>query len=324
MNLTYEIFAPPVPEFVAPALENLYESVYCTILRFETYGLSRTWFSFLIFDDGVLVGIIVFQHRGHAIDILNQQIELDAPHLRFFVRTMFSLFPQSVAIKIRAITTKIDRADLFFDRYFCVNENIVSLASTADEFVAGFSPSFRSGLRSRHRKLLADFPEFCYEFHDARSFSVDDVDSIVKLSESRMSMKGRNSYIDSASREKILTLLRGYGLVGVARIGGEICGGTLCYFVGRRYFFHVISHDPKYDRYGLGNVLNYLTFLYCIERGVKECWMMGGNDQHKAQFRALPVELYGYTFYRSTNFFCFLLYDRLIRFSMVFMKKSFV
>jgi len=321
MALTYKLFPAPVPDFAAAELERLYQSIYCTLLRLETYEQSSDWLTFAILDDEVVVAVILFKRRGRTISMLNEQITLDAAYVKFFVDSIFELYSDAGRVALYAVDTAGEKIGRLFGRFLCVKENVVSLGQTDEEFAATLTASVRSGLRSRHRKLQKDFPNFSYDFYNCENFSEDDVEAIVRLSAKRMNVKGKDAYIDGDALEKIIVVLRKYGLVGVARIDGEVCGGTLCYAVGRRYFFHVISHHPNYDRFGLGNLLNYLTFLYCVEMKIDECWMMGGGERHKAQFGARPLEFFGFDFYRSRRYFPFLIYDRAVRVSNFMAKK---
>jgi hypothetical protein len=62
---------------------------------------------------------------------------------------------------------------------------------------------------------------------------------------------------------------------------------------------HVIAHDPDYDKYMLGHMVQYLAACHCINLGGRECCLMGGGRENKARFRAYPKYLDSVDIYRS-------------------------
>jgi hypothetical protein len=62
---------------------------------------------------------------------------------------------------------------------------------------------------------------------------------------------------------------------------------------------HVIAHNPDYDKYMPGHMVQYLAACYCIDMGGRECCLMGGGRENKGRFRAVPQYLDSVDIYRS-------------------------
>lgn len=296
---TFQIFPPPVPRFIEQELELLYENVYCTLGRMNVYEINDDAHTFISRYDGSITDVFMFRISGATASVLNQQITIPECRIRYFVDTLLTLFAHIKVVFFYAINAEIHDGWLLFNKWEAVRENIVALPNKQADFDQRLSSSFRSSLRTRSRKIYSDFPSFNIMFHAGQDITNEDARAVIELTSQRMATKGKNAYFEEDDIRRIMLVLKKYGILCVATINGKICGGSLWYAVGRRHMLHIISHDPRYDRYGLGNLLNYHTFVHCIEQLGKECWMMGGNEAHKAQFGAVPFKMYSYRFYRS-------------------------
>lgn len=296
---TFQLFPPPVPQFIEQEVERLYENVYCTVARMRVYGFDGDAYTFISKYKGNIADIFIFRIRGATASVLNQQITIPECRIRYFVDTILSLFLRVKVVSFHAIDVEINNTWRLFNKWEAIHENIVALPASRADFDERLSSSFRNSIRSSSRKLHADFPSFTIRFYSGLEISEKDTRAIIALTAQRMATKGKSSYLKEADIERIMRVLRLYGMLCVATIDDKICGGNIWYAVGKRHTMHIISHDPCYDRYALGNYLNYETFIYCIEQSGKECWLMGGNDAHKAKFGAIPFNLYSYRFYRS-------------------------
>jgi len=295
----FQLFPPPVPHFIEHEIECLYENIYCTVGRMNIYGFRNDAYTFISKYDGNITDIFMFRISGATASILNQQITIPECRIRYFVDTILSLFSRIQVVSFYAIDIDVNKKWRLFNKWEAVRENVVALPANRTDFDQRISSSMRTSLRSCNRKLYADFPSFNIRFYSGQDILDEDARAVIELTAQRMAGKGKSSYLTAADIQRILQVLKRYGLLCVATIDGEVCGGSLWYAVGRRHMLHIISHDPRYDRYALGNVINYQTFIHCIERLGKECWMMGGNEIHKAKFGAVPFKMYSYRFYRS-------------------------
>lgn len=309
---TFQLYSPPAPAFIDQEIERLYENVYCTLKRMSVYGLEDNAHVFISKYDGSVIDVFIFELRGSTASVLNQQISIPECRLRYFVDTIFSLFSNIKIVSFYAIDSEVSSTWRLFNRWESVRENILALPDNRADFDKRLSSTFRYSLRHCYRKLCVDFPSFNIRFYSTLDINDDDVRAIIELTAQRMATKGKSRYLTENDTRRIIQVLKKYGTLCVARINDKVCGGSLWYAVGRRHMMHIISHDPCYDQYALGNCLNYQAFLHCIDRSAKECWMMGGNEAHKARFGANPVKLDSYRFYRSHRNLLQFFLDRLL------------
>jgi hypothetical protein len=114
-----------------------------------------------------------------------------------------------------------------------------------------------------------------------------------------MAAKQQGAYLDEEALAGILRVVYAYGYVGILKLNGEVRAGNVFYGVGKRYFMHIIAHDPDYDKYMLGHMVQYLAAVHCIKLGGKECCLMGGSRENKARFGATTMYFSSVDIYRS-------------------------
>jgi len=113
-----------------------------------------------------------------------------------------------------------------------------------------------------------------------------------------MESANKKGYISEKQITKLIRLINGHGKVSIATINGGICAASVWYRVGRRNFMHIIAHDPNFDDFKLGHLLQAYTFKQCVRLGSTECWMMAGGE-YKQRFGARKVGLESVYIYRN-------------------------
>lgn len=293
------IYENQIPEFVAAALERLYESVYCTLERFNIYGEANNASTYVARSHGNIVCVILFRLEGNTVKVVNQQIAIGQDDLRQFANAVFAKYRSASTIAFYAIDTRIEDFPFPFQKFRALEENVLVLPATSDEYIASLSQTLFKKIQSGERKLEREHPGVRFEVLSKTDVSEQVLRDIVSLAGARMASKHQSAYIAEEHVGKILRLIHAYGSVGLLRIDGVICGGNIFYGVGRRYFMHVIAHHPDYDKYMLGHMVQYLAACHCIEQGGRECCLMGGGREYKSRFRAYPKYLDSVVIYRS-------------------------
>jgi hypothetical protein len=293
------IYEKQIPDFVGPELERLYESVYCTLARFNIYGEARDASTYVARSGGVIQCLILFRIESGVVRVINQQIRLPDDDLRCFADAIFAKYRGARRIAFYAIDTTIAALHLPFQRYQVLEENVLALPRSRDEYTASLNQNLLKRLQGGERKLKRDHPG--YQFQILRRTEVTDeiLGHLVDMAGARMAAKQQSVYIRPEDIGKIRQLIHRYGFVGVLRIDGVIRGGNIFYGVGRRYFMHVIAHDPDYDKYMPGHMVQYLAACFCIDMAGLECCLMGGGRENKGRFRAVPKYLDSVDIYRS-------------------------
>jgi hypothetical protein len=295
------IYEGQVPGFVASALETLYESVYCTLARINIYGEGENASTYVARAHGRILCVILYRVEGNTVKVVNQQITIGQDELREFARAIFSKYPSVRVISFYAIETRIDRFPFPFQKFPALEENVLTLPSTPAEYLASVSPALMKKIKAGERKLAREHPGFSFEVLSKTDVSEPVLREIIALAGARMASKQQSAYIDDEQAAKILRLVHAYGFVSVLRIDGVIRAGNIFYGVGKRFFMHVIAHDPDYDKYMLGHMVHYLAACYCIELGGRECCLMGGGRENKSRFRAFPKYLESVDIFRSRS-----------------------
>jgi hypothetical protein len=298
-ELDVSIYENQIPDFVAQELERLYEAVYCTVARFDIYGEAWDASTYVARAHGAVVCVILFRLERDVVKVINQQIAISEPDLREFAGAIFSRYRSVRLISCYAIETNIKRFPFPFQKFAVLEENVVALPRTPAEYTASLSQNLSKRLQSAKRKLKRDHADFSFEVLSGNQVSEQTLRELAGLARARMAAKQQAAYLGDADIAKILRVIHIYGFVGVLRVNGKMRGGNIFYGVGKRYFMHVIAHDPDYDKYMLGHLVQYLAACYCIERGGRECCLMGGGRETKARFGAFPKYLESVDIYRS-------------------------
>ncbi|MFL6671702.1 MAG: GNAT family N-acetyltransferase [Massilia sp.] len=294
-----EIYENEIPEFVAAGLDRLYETVYCTLARFNIYGEADNASTYVARSGGNITCLILFRVEGATVRVVNQQIALAQEDLRGFAAAIFARYRQVRVISFYAIDAQIDDVGFPFQKFAALEENMLALPATAAEYISSISPNLWKRIQAAERKLRRDHPDCRFEVLAGREVGEPTLREVVALAGARMASKQKDAYLAGDHVDQILRLIHAYGFVGILRVDGVIRAGNVFYGVGQRYFMHVIAHDPGYDLYMPGHMVHYMAACYCIERGGRECCLMGGGRENKARFGAFSKYLDSVDIYRS-------------------------
>lgn len=294
-----QIYENEIPGFVAEALDRLYESVYCTLARFNIYGEADNASTYVARSGQNITCVILFRIDGDTVRVVNQQIALEQEALRRFAAAIFARYRPVRVISFYAIETQIEDVGFPFQKFEALEENVLTLPATPGEYISSISQSLWKRIQGGERKLRREHPDCRFEVLAGRDVSEQVLREVVALTHARMASKQKDAYLAEDHIGEILQLVHAYGFVGILRIDGVVRAGNVFYGVGRRYFMHVIAHDPDYDQYMLGHMVQYMAACHCIERGGRECCLMGGGRENKARFRAVPKYLDSVDIYRS-------------------------
>lgn len=296
------IYEDEVPPFVGDALEQLYASVYCTTTRISLYDSLSGASTYLSIDGGRVRTLILFRAscRG-TVEVLNQQISLTDEQIRAFCSAVFARYPLVRNVHFYALDTTITPAGIGHPCQSVpqVEEFVVTLPESTDAFLRQMPYQTRARILKSIRRIQRDYPTYRFEIRVQGDIEPGHIREMVRMADERMKSKGLPSYIAVSEVESLARLARTYGLIGLIYIDGAVCGGTLCYRVGTRYFSRLITHDPHFDAYGLGNQLQLSILQHCIASGGTEVWMMGGATESKRRFVAQRRLLNSITVYRS-------------------------
>jgi hypothetical protein len=288
-----------IPDFVAHELERLYESVYCTMARFRVYGEAEGASTYVARDGQAITCVILFRIEGRVVKVINQQVALSAADLRGFARAVFARYRKARLISFYAIDSRLEQFPYPYESCEALEENVVRLPAQPQDYDDSLSQNLLKRLQSAERKLKRDFPDFRFQVLKGTEVSEHLLRTITGLAGARMAAKQQEAYIHDADIGNILRVIHAYGYAGVLTVDGVVRGGNVFYGVGQRYFMHIIAHDPDYDKYMLGHMVQYLAARHCITLGGRECCLMGGGRENKSRFGARTMYLSSVDIYRS-------------------------
>lgn len=293
------IYENEIPDFVGGELERLYESVYCTMERFRIYGEAHGASTYVARSGNAIACVILFRLEGRVVKVINQQIALSAADLLGFAHAVFARYRKAHAISFYAIDTRLASFPYPFQSFEVLEENVLGLPATAEAYMGILSQTLLKRLNAAEKKLKRDFPSHRFDVLDKTEVTEAVLRKVVGLAGARMAAKQHDAYIHEDDIPRILQLIHAYGHVGLLVVDGEVRGGNVFYGVGGRYFMHIIAHDPAYDKYMLGHLVQYLAACHCITLGGRECCLMGGGSENKSRFGARRVYLSSVDIFRS-------------------------
>jgi hypothetical protein len=303
-RLTISFYENQVPPYVEAEMERLYECVYTTVARFRIYDACGNISTYVVRKGEKIITIFLFEVNRRKVKVLNEQIKMDEEDIWRFATSIFSRFKFVTSISFWAIQTAIRLSPFPHQQSYCLEEIVVSLPGTVEEYFSKFSKNMRNNIKKYStNRIKRDFPSFSYQVYTKENINPQHIKDIIALSSARMATKNKAAYVSEEETGRIIQLVQIYGLAGVATIDGRVCAGLIFYGVGTYYFMHIIAHDPKYDSYRLGTACYYLGICECIKRGGIECRLMGSSHQYKFDFLGVRMGFDHLVVYRSHAYF---------------------
>lgn len=289
-----------VPSFVEAELERLYANLFCSLKQFRTYCSNNTVFNTYVARFGQeIVTIILFTREAGRVRVMNEVIALDPQEISDFADYIFRTYKSVQIIDFHAIHTSIERMRYPFQSYDCLEDIVLDLPTTENEYQGQLGKNTRRNLKRYSERLYKDHPSFTFQTYEKEEIKDEYIHAIVRLNKARMAEKNKDSIIDDPETARIIRMVKAYGMVCVARIDNVICAGTISYRVGGNYFLSVLAHEPAYDPYWIGILSCYKTISECIARGGKEFHFLWGRYDYKFTLLAKLRELHHITIYRS-------------------------
>ena len=297
--ITILCYEDEIPSFVEVELERLYGNLYSSIPQLHVGGKLGQASTYVVRKGREIITVFLFRVHGRMLEVLNQVIRIEPEEVERFTEYVFSALGSIDVVSFRGIQTEIDAIALKIQRFECLEDIVVSLPGTAEDYTARLGRSTRKNLRYYKKTLMHAFPSFEFSVYEKEAVEPRHILEIIELNRARMSVKSKVSAIDEAETARLIYLARARGLVGVVTIDGRICAGAITSCVGRNYFLSVLAHDPAYDAYRLGNQCCYLTICECIRRAGKEFHFLWGQYDYKYLFLGVQRDLYQLAVYRS-------------------------
>lgn len=274
----------PLPDYVWPALERCYRSMFCSEPQLRISGsLTARIEAWVARHDGCISALILYERRGDQARILNEVCNLSAQVLSEFADAVFQLYRELSSIQVR--TAFIDALP---SRYRCLAAEVsddyqLRLPTRIEAWRQALSPRTREKLRYYLRRAQQRAPSFSFRTLAVGEFSAGQIKRIVALSRARMRTKGKRFGMSAIEEHQLCQLLLERGQLSVIEIDGALCAGLLCTRVGGDVFMHVIAHDPAFDELRLGFLCCALTIEQSIITGDRCFHFLWGHYDYKTR-----------------------------------------
>ncbi|WP_206668754.1 GNAT family N-acetyltransferase [Lacisediminimonas profundi] len=290
-----------VPEFVEDEIATLYGSLYSSLPLLRAYdSLHDPVSTFVLYRNEEVDAIFLFRIHSSVLSVLNEGMQLNHEQAGLFGNYVFSRYPTVSVIRFSSVDLRPGGSLPFPHQSFQSLENLVlALPESVQAYHDSLSKNTRRNLKRYGERLVRDFPSFTWEVVEGSEVDDEDVRAIIRLNIVRMASKNKISAYDATETERMVALVRQCGLVGIARIDGRVCAGTLSFRTGSNYALSVLAHDPAYNDYSPGILCAYKAIGECIARGAREFHFLWGRYDYKFLLLAVERPLVKLSIYRS-------------------------
>ncbi|MGV8898786.1 MAG: GNAT family N-acetyltransferase [Burkholderiaceae bacterium] len=298
-GITISCYENDIPAFVDVEMNRIYGSLYASLAQFRVYSDGRDTSTYIVRKAGRAITVFLFQHHGGNVQVVNQVIKVDEEDISRFAAYIFASFESAKVISFKAIQTNLRKIPFCYQRSNYREDIVLNLPDTEEEYIARLDGNTRRNIHHYAKKLLHSFPTICFDVFAKDEIDEQTIRDIINLNRARMADKNKISTIDEDETLRIIRLATECGFVGVIRIDGRVCAGSISFSAGSNYFFSVIAHDPLYDDYCLGILCCYSTICECIARDGKEFHFQWGECKYKYTLLGIKRDLDNVAIFRS-------------------------
>jgi hypothetical protein len=303
-SIVSEFHEQSVPEFAAQALDRLYGSLYASFSHLKLSDTAQpaphTWVGY---RHGEVVGVLLFRLRVDQVFLLTEMFCLEQAVADAFSRAVFARFREVKTIHFNAISLSGPLTGWPLQHYAFSENYVIRLPQTVDQYRASIGKSTRKTLRGYGNRLHRDFPDFSWDVRAVGEMRAHELRSVIRqlhrFKRDSLAARGKLAEISRRETARLLILARHAGLIGIARIGDRVCGGSLACRIGGNYVMLLSAADPALASYRLGILCCFWSICDCIRAGGRECHLLWGRYQYKTQLLGEPRSLLRLTIYRS-------------------------
>jgi hypothetical protein len=299
-----EIHEYEVPAFAADALDRLHGSLYASFRHLALCDAARptphTWIGY---RRGEVIGVLLFRMRGLQAVVLTEMIDLGQEVVTEFCRAVFSRFAYAEVMCFNAVSIPRPLSGLVLQQYVFSENYVIELPERVHDYVDALGKSTRKTLRGYGNRLRRDHRDFRWEVSQGPGMRCDELRRLIRqlqaFKRASMALRGKRAELSRRDCARMMQLMLQSGLIGIARIDGRVCGGSLACRVGDNYVMLLSAADPALESYRLGMLCCFWSVCDCIRIGARECHLLWGRYQYKTQLLGQPRALYRLAIYRS-------------------------
>jgi len=298
-EVSVRIFENEIPEFVEPEMNRLYGNFFCSPARLGLMGEADKKNTYAACSDEEIVTLFLFSLENERVRVLNELIKISDEEINRFADDMFSHYPAVGAISFRAVETPVLSLNYPYQQFNCTEDIVLALPDSAPAYQSSLGKNMRKTINENMNKLKRRFPSFAFNVYEKKDANEQQIKSLIKFNQERMTEKNKTPGTGEEETENILRLVKACGLVSIITIDNRICAGQICFQAGANYFSLLNAHSPEFNEYRLGTLCNYLSICECIARGGKEFHFLWGREEFKSRFLGEQRDLDELVIYRS-------------------------
>ncbi len=283
--MTSEFYQGTLPTFIWPALEQLTQSIFCSLPHLQVYGSLDTQTQVWVgrSQNGDIISVVVFEIRQRTARVINEVCSLKAVDLCAFAQDLFRRHPQISAIVLHAVELNDAPLPYPLQRLVFSEDFVLSLPLSDADYLASLSRHTREKIRYHLARSRRKQPSLQFRVVRGQLINDADIAAVIRLNRARMLSKGRRFGMDSVEESRLQAILHERGLIAIIEIDNVVCAGLLCTVSGTDVFMHVIAHDPKYDDLRLGFLCCYLTIQSAIAAHMTRFHFLWGHYDYKTR-----------------------------------------
>jgi CelD/BcsL family acetyltransferase involved in cellulose biosynthesis len=303
-GLATEFHRWPLPNYIWPALERCYRSIYCSESQLRISGsLTPRIEAWVARRNGCISAVILFDRYQHHVQVLNEVFSLSAQVLSEFANAVFDLYPKLRVIRIRALKiAALPKHYIGFSTEMS-DDYRLELPVSVEQWYRSLSARTREKLRYYLRRAQQRAPSFRFRTLGTDEISLAQVKQIIQFNRARMQVKGKRFGMSAAEEHQTCQIMLERGQLSIIEIDGQPCAGLLCTWVNGEVFMHVIAHDPAYDDLRLGLLCCALTIEDAIAKGCQQFHFLWGQYDYKTRLGGEREALSQVLLFRDTSAF---------------------
>jgi hypothetical protein len=288
-----------VPASLGAELDALYHHIHASLSHHVVAGRARHAHAYVARRGECALAIFLFQREGRSVVVFNEMMQLAQEEIERFARYVFSRFPGVARISFSKIGREVGRLALPWQQYGQSEDIVVSLPGTPEAYFSKLGAKMRHSIRHQTKAIGAAFPGLSIRVFENGTIAERHITSLVRLKKAAMDDKRIRFGITPEECAWMIEHARTHGLLVVALLGDDVCGGSLSFRLGDHYFAHVNGYDARFAKYSLGMLCCHVAMNESIARGATEAHLSRGRNPYKFKLLGVARDMANLDLYRS-------------------------
>lgn len=262
---------------VAPLMSTTYALSRFKLRKIEFIGTpSSDYHTFLFGDESLLCARMLLEYIKERLPAWDCMEMKDMPQSSVTARVLRAVSGESLELKER----KMD---------LCPS---IPLPVTFEEYFRKLGRSTRKKLRQWERRLRRDYKAEIREYHKMGSIE-EAMRIFFELHQKRWQAKhGLGLFADRTFCDFHLEVAKRFAEKGWLRLyfltaNDEAVSAAYAFSYQNKLYYYLCGFDPRYSKYGVGNLMTKHLVRISIEEGLTELDLMRGDHPHKRHWNTI-------------------------------------